>query len=112
MPSPSVRVSLPLSFLAVLLLGLLGRGDTPSDATGPSPTLVASVTVSPATVSLQEGEDIQLTASVTGASGGTVNSPSVAWTSSNPNVASVPTSNRALTVLITAEAEGVVQVAR
>jgi hypothetical protein len=106
MPSPSVRVSLPLSFLAVLLLGLLGCGDTPSDATGPSPTLVASVTVSPATVSLQEGEDIQLTASVTGASGGTVNSPSVVWTSSNPTVARVQTSNTALAVLVTAEAEG------
>ena len=95
-----------MSFLAVLLLGLLGCGDTPSDATGPSPTLVASVTVSPATVSLQEGEGIQLTASVTDASGGTVSAPSVAWTSSNPNVASVLTSNIALTVLITAEAEG------
>jgi hypothetical protein len=104
---PPDVVPLPLSFLAVLLLGLLGCSDTPNDATGPSPTLVASVTVSPATVSLQEGESIQLTASVTDASGGTVNSPSVAWTSSNPNVASVPTSNRALTVLITAEAEGV-----
>jgi len=46
-----------------------------------------------------------LTASVTDASRGTVSAPSVAWTSSNPNVASVLTSNIALTVLITAEAE-------
>ena len=106
-PSPSGRVSFPLSFLTVLLLGLLGCGDTSiNEPTGPSPTLVASVTVSPTTVSLQEGEDIQLTASVTSASGGAVNSPSVVWTSSNPAVASVPTTNIGLTVLVTAEAEG------
>jgi hypothetical protein len=103
---PSTRLGL----LAILLLGLLSCGDTPSDATGPatgsSITSVASVTVSPATVSLQEGDTIHLTANVTSVSNSSLTSASVTWTSSNPNVASLSPSNTALAVVVTAEAEG------
>ena len=99
---PSTGVPLP----AILFLGLLSCSDTPSDTTGPAMESVASVTVSPATVSLQEGDTILLTANVTSVSGNTLDSPSVTWTSSNPKVASLLPSNTALAVVVTAEAEG------
>ena len=67
---------------------------------------VASVTVSPATVSLQEGDTIRLTARITSVSGNTLDSPSLTWTSSNPKVASLSPSNTALAVVVTAEEEG------
>lgn len=95
------------AFPAVLLLGLGACGDSTGDSTGPaSVASVASVTVSPATVSRQEGGVIWLTATVKDASGNTLTGRSVTWTSSNPDVASVPTSNIAPGVLVTAEAEG------
>ncbi len=99
---PSTGVPLP----AILFLGLLSCSDTPSDATGPAMESVASVTVSPATVSLQEGDTIRLTAKVTSVSGNTLDSSSVTWTSSNPKIASLSPSNTALAVVVTAEAEG------
>ena len=99
---PSTGVPLP----AILFLGLLSCSDTPSDATGPTMESVASVTVSPATVSLQEGDTIRLTARVTSVSGNTLDSPSLTWTSSNPKVASLAPSNTALAVVVTAEEEG------
>ena len=99
---PSTGVPLP----AILFLGLLSCSDTPSDTTGPAMESVASVTVSPATVSLQEGDTILLTANVTSVSGNTLDSPSMTWTSSNPKVASLSPSNTALAVVVTAEAEG------
>ena len=99
---PSTR--LPL--LTILFLGLPSCADTPGDATGPTIDSVASVTVSPAMVYLQEGDTVRLTANVISVSGNTLDSPSLTWTSSNPNVASLSPSNTALAVVVTAEEEG------
>jgi len=102
-----LRTSTRWSLLAILFLSLPSCGDTAGDATGPAAVeSVASVTVSPPMVSLQEGDTIRLTANVTSVSGNTLDSPSVTWTSSNPNVASLSPSNTALAVVVTAKAEG------
>ncbi|PYO96037.1 MAG: hypothetical protein DMD60_11980, partial [Gemmatimonadetes bacterium] len=63
---------------------------------GPSTpdTAVASVTVSPATASLQIGQTVQLAATPKDAAGGTLTGRTVTWTSSNPSVATVSPSGQ------------------
>jgi uncharacterized protein YjdB len=78
----------------------------------PSTASVASVTVSPASMSLTPGGTQQLTATLKDASGNTLSGRSVSWTSSAPLVASVSSNGLASglavgTTAITATSEGV-----
>ena len=56
---------------------MLSCGDESSVATGPDVDSVGSVAVSQATVSLEEGDTIELTASVTSVSGSALGNASV-----------------------------------
>ena len=58
----------------------------------PPPAAVASVTVTPATASVDSGKTVQLTATLRDANGGTLTGRTVTWTSLNPGVATVSSS--------------------
>ncbi|HZO18433.1 MAG TPA: Ig-like domain-containing protein [Gemmatimonadaceae bacterium] len=58
----------------------------------PPPAAVASVTVTPATASVDSGKTVQLTATLRDANGATLTGRAVTWTSLNPGVATVSSS--------------------
>lgn len=105
-PTSVFKLFFKAQFCVILLLGMLSCGDESSVATGPDVDSVGSVAVSQATVSLEEGDTIELTASVTSVSGSALGNASVTWTSSDPGVASVSSPSTGLTILIVAEKEG------
>jgi len=105
-PTSVFKLFFKAQFCVILLLGMLSCGDESSVATGPDVDSVGSVAVSQATVSLEEGDTIELTASVTSVSGSALGNASVTWTSSDPGVASVSSPGTGLTILIVAEKEG------
>lgn len=81
-------------------------GDKPAGPTGPDAPTVASVAVSPGADTLVSfGETIQMSASASDASGNTVSGQTFAWTSSDPNVATVSSGG-----LVTAVADGQVTI--
>src|SRR6266850_1684283 len=72
---------------------------------------VASVTVSPASASIQQGQTVQLTATPKGANGNPLTGRTITWSSSNTSVATVSSSGLASGVVagsatITATSEG------
>lgn len=77
--------------LAALFAACSG-GDGPTD---PPPPTVSSVTVSPATHTLDMGATVQFTATAKDASGATVSGQTVTWSSSSTAVASISTSGLA-----------------
>lgn len=71
----------------------------------PPPAAVASVTVTPATASVDSGKTVQLTATLRDANGATLTGRAVTWTSLNPGIATVSG-----TGLVTGVAPGTAQV--
>lgn len=97
--------------LACLLPGfVLGIGAcSKPDGGGPGPTgpvSVATLTISPAQVSVQIGATQQLTAETRDASGNLLTGRTITWSSTNPNVASVST-----TGLVTGVGQGSARIA-
>ena len=72
----------------------------------PPPAAVASVTVTPATASVDSGKTVQLTATLRDANGATLTGRAVTWTSLNPSIATVS----ATSGLVTGVAPGTAQV--
>jgi hypothetical protein len=100
----------------VLLVGILeacgGDGDGPTDPPPPEP--VASVTVDPASASVQAGSTMQLTASTKDANGRTLTGLTIGWTSSDESIATVSSTGLVMgvapggPVTITASSDGVI----
>ena len=81
-------LSLPnrsVSGWVLLLLAACGGGPGPTG----DPPPVAEVVVAPATATVEIGSQVQLTATLTDASGGTLTGRPVAWTSSDEAIATV-----------------------
>jgi Tol biopolymer transport system component/uncharacterized protein YjdB len=89
---------------AIALLGAIACSDGGDAGTTP-PAPVATVTVSPATQTLVVGGTATLTATLTDAAGKPLTGRAVAWTSSQPSIASVSASG-----VVTAVAEGTAQI--
>ena len=104
MTRKGIKPILPTSLLATVLATGCGDGTVePPAAPTPVPT---TISVSPAAATLQSlGETAQLTADVRDQNGQTMASAAVAWTSSDPSVATVDASG-----LVTAAANGAVTV--
>ena len=82
---------LAAGWLAVILSACGGDSDSPTTPTPPAPT-VASVTVTPASVlDLQVTDTAQFTAEVRDTNGGVMTGQTIAWSSSNDQVATVST---------------------
>lgn len=81
MNRPSYRLSAAL--LAAIALGACG------DSTGPDTNRVQSVRISPADPTIVIGEEVQLEATALNGSGQAISGKSAAWSSANPDVASV-----------------------
>src|SRR5205823_232592 len=87
------------------------EGQTGTSAVTVSAVPVASVSVSPASASLQTGQTVQLTATPKDASGNPLSGRAVSWTTSNATVATVSSSGlvtggAAGSATITATSEG------
>ncbi|MHC5012751.1 MAG: serine hydrolase, partial [Planctomycetota bacterium] len=88
-------------------MGLVACGPTSEgDCASPmAPVQLSSVSVSPATATLKVGQTLMLQASARAQCGSAVVSPSIAWSSQNPSIASVSNSG-----LVTAVAPGSTEV--
>lgn len=127
---PDASVTWTSNASGVVSIGVAGRvtsGTTGSaevtaasgDASGTAavtvvPRPVATVQVTPISSSIEPGESVQLSATVRDASGGVLAGRTVAWQSSNPNIASVTPGGGLVTgespggpITITATSEGV-----
>ena len=94
-------ITIGAAFMAATLLPACG-----DDGINPEPTKPTTVTVSPASVSLQSLEDtVQLTATVKNQHGQTMSDVATTWTSSDPATATVDASG-----LVTAVANGTADV--
>ena len=90
--------------VAAIAAGTATISATSGAATGTSAITVTaapiqSVSVSPSTLSLAQGQTGTLSATVIDATGGTVSNPSVAWSSRNPAVATVDPSTGVVTAV-------------
>ncbi len=87
LPRPLIRTALPAAALLVLLTSCGEDGPT-----GPDPSVVVSVTVSPASATVPEGGTVQLSAAALNGLGTSAVGATVSWSSSAPGVASVSAS--------------------
>jgi hypothetical protein len=100
-----------LSALLVLAVACSGGDASGPGGPPPGPAPVASVTVTPAQVQVEVGATVQLTATARDANGNVLTGRSIAWSSSNAQIASVDPSGVVLGVAvgaasITATSEG------
>ncbi len=101
-----------LLYGTMLVASLAAAGcERPVAVTGPGGLPVASVTVTPAPASVNEGKTVQLAATLKDAAGNVLTGRTVAWTSDNATVATVSagglvTGKVAGTATITATSEG------
>jgi uncharacterized protein YjdB len=99
------RAAAAFGLAVAFVLGACG-GEDPGGPNGPGGQTVASVAVAPVADTLVSfGETVQMNASALDASGSAVSGQTFAWTTSNPNVATVSSSG-----LVTAVGDGTVTI--
>ena len=99
------RLLLTISAVASATLWVYACGDGTTEPPAPDPLLPTTVTVSPATATVVEGDTLRLTATATNVHGQAVTGVEFVWASGNAAVAVVDT-----TGLVTGVAAGQVQV--